>query len=1320
VLYSATINSDGTANIPVNLLTTPGDSDTPDGGLNHFVAVQSDGPYAVDQPVSQTSNPLIVRQAPAVEASVAAVMDAAEPGTPGQFEVTLADTSPVDTVLSYTLTGTATEGVDFIALPDEVEIPAGMQTATIDIAPIADDLVEGPETVTVELTGVVSGDGLTVLADNPTATLEIADEILPPFEAAIVVDTAEDENDWDYSLGDLSLREAVLLANAAPGADTVTFDASVFSGGAASLIRLTQGQIEITGETTIDGSTGMEIVITGDANGDDMLVAGTNLTDVAASGAENLADNTRLFLLTGPDADTTFNSLTLTGGRTTEEGEHGGAIRADDADVTLMNGTISGNSTARENAYGGGLYAEVMATLTNSTVSGNSTAGQFAGGGGLYARTATLTNSTISGNSTEGNNAFGGGIYASTATLTNSTVSGNSTAEDDARGGGLFARDTVTLTNSTVSGNSTAGDDARGGGLYAETATLTNSTISGNSTEGFSADGGGLYAEVMATLTNSTISGNSAEGNNARGGGLHASTATLTNSTVSGNRTEGGNAKGGGLFAVNIAMLTLTNSIVLGNNSARTDDNEIGIGGALGAVPSFTDQNFTGQNIVGATMQAFDATSLPNVSNADPASVFAATVEINPDGSAESGDEFVAGALADNGGPVQTIALKADLSNPALDAGDDTALDEATVGRDLNGDGDQDDVIDTDARGAGFPRIVDQGAVANNGENAVDLGAFEAAFEAALAPIEAVDDMAGITEEGGTVTVPVLGNDIGMGLTVTGVGAAGTGTASLADGAVSYTLAPGLFDQLAAGQVATDRFTYALTDMAGQTDSATVTVMITGQNDAPSADDESAVVPEDGPAIAIDVLTGDGDIDFGNVLSVASVSPDADGDGVAGLVTVTPDGTVSYDPNGQFESLAAGESAADQFTYLVNDGNGGVDQATVTVTILGEDEAAPPDGGDGDGDDGGPAPAPNQSPLARPDQAILSVLAGPSDLFVLMNDMDPDGDVLEIAAATLGGQPGRIEIAGDDALLTFDPMGAFPDLFAGQSTTVTAAYTVSDGKGGTDTATVEITVTGAGTPPLPTPGPAPGPNPAPDPDPGPDPAPEPDPRELAGTTGDDTLTVPDTDVPTTVDAMGGEDTVVLPLDLDTTLITPLPGGGFRFTPVDAEGLATGQPVEVTGAERFVFDAEGDGADDDDATLILDTSEEAQAVTLFYQVYFARLGDAAGVSFWGGFLEEALLSLGEVSDLFPESPEFTEAFGADLTNKEYVEQLYDNSFGRHADPAGCAFWAGLIDLHDETGGAAGLDRGDVGLAFAQSEEIGTIFGSFIDQGVLAFA
>ena len=42
-----------------------------------------------------------------------------------------------------------------------------------------------------------------------------------------------------------------------------------------------------------------------------------------------------------------------------------------------------------------------------------------------------------------------------------------------------------------------------------------------------------------------------------------------------------------------------------------------------------------------------------------------------------------------------------------------------------------------------------------------------------------------------------------------------------------------------------------------------------------------------------------------------------------------------YDPTGQLDFFAVGESATDTFTYTVDDGNGGTDTAMVTVNVSG-------------------------------------------------------------------------------------------------------------------------------------------------------------------------------------------------------------------------------------------------------------------------------------------------------------------------------------------------------------------------------------------------
>src|SRR5260370_37628556 len=57
--------------------------------------------------------------------SIAKISDAAEPGTNGKFRVTQSAVSSTDTVVSYTVSGTATAGSDYTALSGTVTIAAG-------------------------------------------------------------------------------------------------------------------------------------------------------------------------------------------------------------------------------------------------------------------------------------------------------------------------------------------------------------------------------------------------------------------------------------------------------------------------------------------------------------------------------------------------------------------------------------------------------------------------------------------------------------------------------------------------------------------------------------------------------------------------------------------------------------------------------------------------------------------------------------------------------------------------------------------------------------------------------------------------------------------------------------------------------------------------------------------------------------------------------------------------------------------------------------------------------------------------------------------
>ena len=106
---------------------------------------------------------------------------------------------------------------------------------------------------------------------------------------------------------------------------------------------------------------------------------------------------------------------------------------------------------------------------------------------------------------------------------------------------------------------------------------------------------------------------------------------------------------------------------------------------------------------------------------------------------------------------------------------------------------------------------------------------------------------------------------------------------------------------------------------------------LSSPNSAPLAVDDAANTDED-ETVEIDVLENDNDPD-GDTLTVESF----DISNTSGIVTDNGDGTFDYDPNGFFTYLAAGETATDEFSYTVTDGEA-TDTAVVTITVAGPDE----------------------------------------------------------------------------------------------------------------------------------------------------------------------------------------------------------------------------------------------------------------------------------------------------------------------------------------------------------------------------------------------
>ncbi|ELP30334.1 Ig-like domain-containing protein [Rhodopirellula baltica] len=348
------------------------------------------------------------------------------------------------------------------------------------------------------------------------------------------------------------------------------------------------------------------------------------------------------------------------------------------------------------------------------------------------------------------------------------------------------------------------------------------------------------------------------------------------------------------------------------------------------------------------------------------------------------------------------------------------------------------------------------------------------------APVAQADNFTGVAEDAGLSGNLLVDNGSGADsdeendtLTIDASSPLTLGNGSVtvnSNGTFTYT--PN--QSLSAGEAFSDSFTYSLID-DGQTfnlgtgmleddfkTSNTVTVNIsgTGENDAPVATDDDSYAVNEQPTGLLEVddasglLANDTDVDAMDILSVTEIDDGTTNTPVASGDTVTlAYGDLTINANGSFDyqvtaSIAAGVMVDEVFSYTVSDGNGGTDTAEATITITGQ----------------------NDAPIANDDTYAAVEGAGPisGDLFADTGngiDSDPDGDtftVTEIKGVGLMSNPQAIPLTY--GTLTINENGTFDyavsDFPSVDGATETFEYAISDGLGGTDTATVTINITG--------------------------------------------------------------------------------------------------------------------------------------------------------------------------------------------------------------------------------------------------------------------
>ncbi|CAN7687710.1 VCBS domain-containing protein [Variovorax sp. LjRoot84] len=259
-----------------------------------------------------------------------------------------------------------------------------------------------------------------------------------------------------------------------------------------------------------------------------------------------------------------------------------------------------------------------------------------------------------------------------------------------------------------------------------------------------------------------------------------------------------------------------------------------------------------------------------------------------------------------------------------------------------------------------------------------------------------------------------------------------------------YQANPADFQYLAAGESATDTFTYEVKDADGSSGLATVTITITGTNDVPVIGGVvSGAVSEDDstPNLSTSSVLTIADVDQGQSSFAAQAS--VVGSNGYGSFTLAADGNWSYTANnGQsaIQQLGAGQSISDSFTAVSFDGTA---SQLVTVTITGTNDV-PVIGGVASG-----AVSEDDSTPNLGTSGVLTVA-----------DVDQGQSNFTPQASTVGSNGyGSFTLAADGSwgYTASNGQGAIQQLGAGQSISDSFTAVSSDG---TASQLVTVTITG--------------------------------------------------------------------------------------------------------------------------------------------------------------------------------------------------------------------------------------------------------------------
>jgi Calx-beta domain/Domain of unknown function (DUF4114) len=176
---------------------------------------------------------------------------------PGQFTLTRTGDLTQSLTVAYTLSGTASDNDDYQSILDTVTFNPGEDTATIELAPIDDNLYEGDETVTLTL--IDGGTDYQLSPIDLAATVTITDNDTQPIISIANITQTEG------NIGMTNYGFNLTLSN--PSVETITVDYSTADGtatagsdytAATGKVTFNPGETSKTIEIAVNGDTALE------------------------------------------------------------------------------------------------------------------------------------------------------------------------------------------------------------------------------------------------------------------------------------------------------------------------------------------------------------------------------------------------------------------------------------------------------------------------------------------------------------------------------------------------------------------------------------------------------------------------------------------------------------------------------------------------------------------------------------------------------------------------------------------------------------------------------------------------------------------------------------------------------------------------------------------------------------------------------------------------------------------------------------------------------------------------------------------------------